>query len=102
MAQIRFHRGVFAFTPADSGVLDLKETNCSLIVMTTTSGPVVPGQGIQFTVTATNLTSASQYVALSYSVPKFTTSGGSVAWDRLILRYGLCSGGRHSGGQPGL
>ena len=47
--------------------------------LTTTVGPVVPGQGIQFTVTVTNLSSASQYVTLSYHVPKFTTTNGYAA-----------------------
>jgi uncharacterized membrane protein affecting hemolysin expression len=43
--------------------------------LTTTLGPVVPGQGIEFTATVTNLSTVTQYVSLSYKVPKFTTSG---------------------------
>jgi hypothetical protein len=55
--------------------------------LTTTSGPVQPGQGIQFTVTVTNLSAASQYVILSYHVPQFTTSGGNPAGTG--LSYGM-------------
>jgi hypothetical protein len=43
--------------------------------LTTTLGPVVPGQGIEFTATVTNLSTVPQYVALTYKVPQFTTDG---------------------------
>ena len=47
--------------------------------LTTTANPVQPGQGIEFTVTVTNLSTATQTVTLNYDVPQFTTSGGSPA-----------------------
>jgi hypothetical protein len=47
--------------------------------LTTTAGPVQPGQGIQFTATVTNLSSATQSVTLNYVVPQFTTASGDPA-----------------------
>jgi uncharacterized repeat protein (TIGR01451 family) len=42
--------------------------------LTTTVNPVQPGQKIQFTVTVTNLSTATQTVRLNYDVPQLTTA----------------------------
>jgi large repetitive protein len=56
--------------------------------LTTTAGPVQPGQGIQFTVTVTNLSSATQSVTLNYDVPQFTESSGFAAGTGLTYYMG--------------
>jgi hypothetical protein len=38
--------------------------------LTTTADPAQPGQGIEFLVTLTNLSTATQYVTLNYDVPQ--------------------------------
>ena len=70
--------------------------------LTTTVGPVVPGQGIQFTATVTNLSTVAQYVTLSYHVPEFHHQQWLSSRDRVVLRDGLRGGRCHAGGQPGL
>jgi hypothetical protein len=56
----------------------------------TASGPAIPGQVIQFKLTVTNLTSASQYLSVAYHVPPFTTatSGGYPAGTVLTYTFG--------------
>jgi hypothetical protein len=61
--------------------------------LTTDMGPVVPGQGIQFTVTVTNLSSATQSVFLNHDVPQFTTSNGYAAGSALSYNMGYIAGG---------
>jgi hypothetical protein len=61
--------------------------------LTTTANPVRPGQGIQFTVTVTNLSSVPQYVALYYDVPQFTTSSGYPAGTALSYSIGYVAAG---------
>jgi hypothetical protein len=61
--------------------------------LTTTAGPVQPGQGIQFTVTVTNLSTVSQYVTLNYDVPQFTSSGGYTAGTGLSYVMGYVTAG---------
>ena len=61
--------------------------------LTTTTGPVQPGQGIQFTATVSNLSSASQTVTLSYHVPQFTTSSGYAAGTALSYSMGSIAAG---------
>jgi hypothetical protein len=43
--------------------------------LTTPTDPIGAGQALQFKVTITNLTTASQYVTLYYHVPNFTVDG---------------------------
>lgn len=45
--------------------------------LTTTTDPVRPGQIVQFKLTASNLTSATQYLSVLYHVPQFTTAIGT-------------------------
>jgi hypothetical protein len=45
--------------------------------LTTVTDPVKPGQIVQFKLTASNLTSAVQYLAVVYHVPQFTTAVGT-------------------------
>jgi hypothetical protein len=85
-------------------VLRANAASAVAYALTTTSGPVVPGQTIQFTVTATNLSSAVQAVYLNYTVPKFTTSEGDGAGTTFpynagnvaaVLELSAISRGRH-------
>jgi hypothetical protein len=61
--------------------------------LTTTVDPAVPGQGIQFTATVTNLSSISQYVTLYYDVPQFTTGNGYPAGTGLSYGMGYVAAG---------
>ena len=61
--------------------------------LTTTSDPVQPNQGIQFTVTVTNLSSAPQPVTLNYDVPQFTTGSGYAAGTALSTYMGIIAAG---------
>jgi hypothetical protein len=45
--------------------------------LTTTTDPVKPGQVVQFKLTASNVTSADQFVSVVYHVPQFTTAVGT-------------------------
>lgn len=45
--------------------------------LTTTTDPVRPGQIVQFKLTASNLTSATQSLSVLYHVPQFTTAIGT-------------------------
>jgi hypothetical protein len=57
--------------------------------LTTTVNPVQPRQGIQFTVTVTNLSTATQTVTLNYDAPQFTTSGGSPAGTAFFILWAI-------------
>jgi hypothetical protein len=61
--------------------------------LTTTANPVQPGQGIEFTVTVTNLSSAAQIVTLNYDVPQFTTSSVYPAGTALTYSMGSVAAG---------
>jgi hypothetical protein len=61
--------------------------------LTTTADPALPGQAIQFTETVTNLTTASHYVVLSYSVPKYTTRAGYPAGTAMTYAMGYVAAG---------
>jgi hypothetical protein len=61
--------------------------------LTTTTDPVRPGQVVQFKVTVSNLTTASQYVTLSYKVPNFTVSGSYPAGTALSYIVGYVVAG---------
>ena len=61
--------------------------------LTTTANPVQPGQGIEFTVTVTNLSSVAQPVTINYDVPKFTTSNGYPAGTGLSYNIGNVAAG---------
>jgi hypothetical protein len=61
--------------------------------LTTTADPARPGQVTQFAMTVTNLSTASQYVTLSYHVPQFTSSGGYVAGTALTYVMGYVAVG---------
>ena len=80
LAQASDAKGIFATPPL-------------AYALTTTVGPVQPGQGIQFTVTVTNLSTVSQYVTLNYDVPQFTTSGGYTAGTGLSYVMGYVTAG---------
>ncbi len=56
----------------------------------TASGPAIPGQVVQFKLTITNLTNASQFLSVAYHVPQFTTatSGGYSAGTVLSFPFG--------------
>jgi hypothetical protein len=45
--------------------------------LTTTTDPVKPGQVVQFKLTASNVTSAGQFLSVVYHVPQFTTAVGT-------------------------
>ena len=61
--------------------------------LTTTTDPVRPGQVVQFKATVSNLTTASQYVALSYHVPNFTVYGSYPAGTALSYTVGYVAAG---------
>jgi hypothetical protein len=61
--------------------------------LTTTTDPVRPGQVVQFKVTVSNLTTASQYVTLSYHVPNFTVYGSYPAGTALGYTVGYVDAG---------
>src|ERR1700737_4535266 len=73
----------------------INETAAAVVsyALTTTSGPVVPGQTIQFTVTATNLSSVAQAVYLYYNVPKYTTDSGYPAGTAFTYNMGNVAAG---------
>jgi hypothetical protein len=61
--------------------------------LTTTTDPVAAGQALQFKVTVTNLTTASQYVTFSYHVPNFTAYGSYPAGTVLSYTVGYVAAG---------
>ena len=61
--------------------------------LTTTTDPARPGQVVQFTATVSNLTTASQYIILSYHVPNFTAYGGYPAGSALSYILGYVAAG---------
>ena len=61
--------------------------------VTTTTDPVGAGQAVQFKVTVSNLTTASQYVTLYYHVPNFTVSGSYPAGTFLGYTVGYVAAG---------
>jgi hypothetical protein len=61
--------------------------------LTTTANPVQPGQGIEFTVTVTNLSSVAQPVTINYDVPKFTATNGYQAGRGLSSYLGTAAPG---------
>jgi hypothetical protein len=63
--------------------------------LTTTANPVQPGQGIEFTVTVTNLSTVPQYVSLYYDVPQFTADSrvGYAAGTALTYTIGNVAAG---------
>jgi uncharacterized membrane protein affecting hemolysin expression len=72
VAALRNSAGQILAQASDAKAMDV--TRALAYALTTTANPVQPGQGIEFTVTVTNLSSAPQYVSLYYDVPQFTTS----------------------------
>ena len=75
------------------GVVTGTSASALSYALTTTSGPVVPGQGIEFTVTATNLSSVAQPVTIGYDVPQFTTINGYPAGTALSYYMGTAAAG---------
>jgi hypothetical protein len=64
--------------PAQSTAAPAQSANQKLAyALTTTTDPAQPGKVAQFTVTATNLTSAGEYLRLNFHVPKFSRYRGS-------------------------
>jgi hypothetical protein len=61
--------------------------------LTTTTDPVRPGQVVQFKVTVSNLTTASQYVTVSYKVPNFTAYSSYPAGTALSYTVGYVDAG---------
>ena len=61
--------------------------------LTTTTDPDKAGQVVQFKVTVSNLTTASQYVTLYYHVPNFTVSGSYPAGTVLGYTVGYVAAG---------
>jgi uncharacterized repeat protein (TIGR01451 family) len=61
--------------------------------LTTTTDPVRPGQVVQFKVTVSNLTTASQFVSLSYKVPNFTVDGSYPAGTAFTYTLGDVAAG---------
>jgi hypothetical protein len=62
--------------------------------LTSTTNPAQAGQVAKFTVTVTNHSSATQYVALNYDVPEFTTSSsGYPAGTALSYAIGYVAAG---------
>ena len=57
--------------------------------LTTTTDSVKPGQIVQFKLTASNLTSATQYLSVVYHVPQFTTAIGTGYAAGTALSYTL-------------
>jgi hypothetical protein len=55
--------------------------------------PVRPGQVVQYKVTVSNLTTASQYVTLSYHVPNFTVDGNCPAGTAFSYNVGYVAAG---------
>jgi hypothetical protein len=68
--------------------------NCSY-ALTTTTDPVKPGQVVQFKLTASNVTTAVQYISVAYHVPQSTTavSGGYAAGTALSYTFGYIAAG---------
>ena len=63
--------------------------------LTMTTDPVKPGQVVQFKLTASNVTTAVQYISVAYHVPQFTTavSGGYAAGTALSYTFGYIAAG---------
>jgi hypothetical protein len=68
--------------------------NCSY-ALTTTTDPAKPGQVVQFKLTATNVTNATQYITVVYHVPQFTTAIGTgyTAGTALSYAFGYITAG---------
>ena len=62
-------------------------------VLTAPTDPVKPGQVLEFDVTVRNLSASSQYVDLFFTVPEFTTYGGSPAGTLKSYNFGYVAAG---------
>src|SRR5205823_2704780 len=61
--------------------------------LTATPDPVAPGHVLEYDVTVTNLTAATQSVRLDFTVPEYTTYGGAVAGTARAYDFGTVAPG---------
>src|SRR5205085_1762195 len=61
--------------------------------LTATPDPVAPGHVLEYDVTVTNLTAATQSVSLDFTVPEYTTYGGAVADTARAYDFGTVAPG---------